>query len=84
MAESGKAWRKIVDSENESKLPWNHNYTMTVSISRADQSETINPARDSSYSEDEWNALTKDEQEKWLSWELDEFMSNCVESRWTL
>lgn len=72
--------------DEETKLPWSHDYTMTVSIgfSGAERTGVVDPARDSIYSEDEWNALSRHEQEDWLRGEVDDFASNCVESRWSL
>lgn len=67
------------------KLPYNHTYTLTLSIgSGADLSESCNPAQDSSYSEAEWNALSRDQQEEWLNEEATSWADPLVEIDWHL
>jgi hypothetical protein len=67
----------------EDKLPYNHNYVMSVSIKDAFfLEEHINPAQDSGYSREDWDALSKPKQEKWLYVEAENFKNNNVEFFW--
>lgn len=63
-------------------MKWNHDYTMRLSIgySTAVQTEIVNPSLNSSYSEDEWNALTEEEQQAWLDEELNDWSLRHIET----
>jgi len=64
------------------KYPYNHDYTMRLSIgySNASRDETTNPSKDSSYSQEEWEALSDEEKQDWLNSELDNWSVNFIET----
>lgn len=72
------------ESNEETKpgLPFNHNYAMRVSIglSGADRTDVVNPSRDSSYSKEEWDALPRAEQEKYLQESLNDWALGFYEA----
>lgn len=68
----------------QQKLPWNHNYKMYVSVnfSQGEEEQSINPSVDSSYSVEEWNALSPQDQRQWLEEETKEWAMQYVEYGW--
>ncbi len=68
------------------KLPYNHNYRFRLSIGypSAVRWGKWNPSVDSSYSEDEWKDMTRNEQENILQEELEAWQSNFIDSSWRL
>jgi hypothetical protein len=62
--------------------PYNHYYTMSLSIglANASQTEKTNPAFDSSYSEEEWNSLTEQEKQSWLDQEAWDWAKDLIET----
>lgn len=62
-------------------MKYNHNYTMTLSIgfSGAEREETVNPAEHSTYSEEEWNALSEKEQQEWLNSQAKDWAHEYIE-----
>jgi hypothetical protein len=66
------------------KLPFNYNYEMFLStfFVNCDQCETINPSQDSSYSEQEWNFMSRYDQEKWPDSEAREWAMGLIEFGW--
>jgi hypothetical protein len=69
---------------SQPKLPYNNGYKVHLDIGDggAGVDDTINPANNSSYSEAEWNALSRDEQEAWLDGELQEWAQNFMNTHW--
>ena len=63
------------------KYPYNHDYTMRLSIgySNASRSATANPSKDSSYSQEEWEALSDEEKQDWLNAEADIWSADFIE-----
>lgn len=60
---------------------WNHDYKVHLSIglTGCDRSATINPSKDSSYSEEEWNNLSEGERERWLYAEAEDWANNFID-----
>lgn len=67
-------------------LPYNHEYSLRLSIGfvNAERIAEINPATDSSYSEDEWNALSADEQRQWLNDAVADWADEYIETSWSI
>jgi len=64
-------------------LPYSHDYPVSVNIGLAgEQADSINPATESSYTEEEWNALTMEQQEEWLDTEAREWAMQFVDYGW--
>lgn len=63
------------------EYPYNHRYTMRVSIGLvgAERTGAANPSKDSSYSEEEWNALTDEERSTWLNDVLQDWASSYID-----
>lgn len=74
------------DTATEKRLPYNYDYKVKLSIGFAadvaDQSDIINPSTESSYSESEWNALTRQQQMDWLDAATSDWANNYIEYFW--
>lgn len=66
------------------KLKYNHFYKLKLEIGLANcTKETVtNPAIASSYSKEEWDALSFREQEAWLQGELQEWAYGLIDYWW--
>jgi len=64
------------------EYPYDHDYTMRLSIgySGASRSDTTNPARNSSYSREEWEALPDEEKQDWLNFQLEIWADDFIET----
>jgi len=64
-------------------LPYNHDYPVSVSIGLVgEQADSINPATESSYSEEEWDSLTREQQEEWLNAETYQWAMQFLDYGW--
>ena len=64
------------------EYPYDHDYTMRLSIgySGAERSETVNPVNESSYSQEQWEALSDEAKQDWLNSELSNWAENFIET----
>ena len=62
--------------------PYNHNYKMSLSIGlcNAIQFDFTNPATESTYSRDEWEALPDEKRQEWLESELKEWVNGLIDA----
>lgn len=68
------------------KLPYDHTYTLYASLGQSpDQSAStlINPAMDSIYSEEQWDTLTREQQESWLNQQVQTWANSRLHLSWT-
>ena len=61
--------------------PYDHNYKLHLSIGFwIEERDTINPAYESSYSQEEWEALPDKQKQDWLESQLREWLANWVKA----
>ena len=66
------------------KLAWDHDYSVNLNIGMAlgDRDATINPSTESDYTEAEWDQLTREQQEDWLTKATRAWAMEYVEYSW--
>jgi hypothetical protein len=66
-------------------MQYNHDYKLNLSIGSAgaEYEDTLNPSKESSYSREEWNALTTEEQQLWLEEETLAWANNYIDYSWS-
>lgn len=67
------------------KLPYNHDYKLylCIGLTNAEQTDSTNPSTESSYSQEEWDNLTRKQQEEWLNSETAEWANGYIDMGWS-
>jgi hypothetical protein len=67
------------------KLPYYHRYKLSLSIGypQAMRKGEVNPSEYGEYSEEEWDALSREEQEDWLYRAAAQWADDYIEIVWT-